>query len=128
MPQSGRKLAPGDRPPARAIAFLVVLFILNSPVLAEHGVYRYLPLSRARARALVRREPSTSAIGHAAAAALAAEELGIEIPLRRVSVRLRPGDRALVLKLLRRPAEGAILDQRGMVRAGYRWDLLARLA
>jgi len=105
-----------------------MLIILNSSVLARHGRYDYSPIRLEAARRLVRAYPWISAVGHAATAQVISAELDVPVPMRREAVFLEPGDRALVLKLLQRPAEGTILDCDALKQVGYRWDLLTRLS
>lgn len=79
-----------------------VMYILNSPVLTGFGDYTFTgPLSVEEARLLLA-DGFTSAIGHEGAARFLSEILGIPIPVQRITITMRPGDRALVLRLKER--------------------------
>lgn len=84
-------------------------WLLNAPILTEYGDYRFsgpLPLEVARERAA---QGITSAVGHEGTALLISRLLGIDVPLRRDTVRMQPGDEALVFRLTRRLPEGVVL-------------------
>lgn len=101
-------------------------FLMNSPVLTSYGRFRFdgpIPPNQA---ALLVSEGFVSAIGHAGAAQLLSELLGIEVPVSRVAIRMAPGDRAIVLRLLNRLGEGEVLDRAGAAAVPYELGLLTR--
>jgi hypothetical protein len=70
----------------------------------------------------------TSAIVHADTAAFLSAALGIEVPARRVSVAMVPGDQALVLRLTERLPEGKLLTEAELAAIPYQLAWLERLA
>ena len=82
------------------------MYVLNSVVIMDFGIYRYSSISREEARRLLT-GGFISAVGHPEAARVASEILGVEIPVNRIEIRMVPGDRAVVVRLKRRPEAGA---------------------
>lgn len=105
-----------------------MLYLLNSPVLTAYGRWRFDgPIAQEQARQLAA-GAFVSAIGHPAAAALLTHILGREVPVNRVAVTLQPGDQALVLRLLARLPEGAVLDAAALAAVPWELGLLSREA
>lgn len=105
-----------------------MLYLMNSPILTEYGDWRFEgPLSVEDARKVVDLVPFTSAIGHDSAARFLSQLLGLEIPVNRVAITMQAGDRALVLRVLTRLAEGVVLDSAAMHNTPYNLSLLTRL-
>ncbi len=105
----------------------MALYLLNSPVLTDFGLWSYLgPLTVEEARALVE-EGFCSAIGHVSTASLLSRILGRTVSVDRTPVTLLPGDRALVFHVERRVEEGRILSEEDLLRQGYRLGVLERL-
>ncbi len=102
-------------------------YLLNAPVLTSCGLYRMRPLSLARAR-LLARGPLVSAVGHAATAQHLGRLLGVEVPEHRQTIRMLPGDDALVFRLLQRPPEGVIHDADALQACAQEFAFLRRLA
>lgn len=102
--------------------------LLNAPVLTNDGKYRMRSLPVEEASALVRAHGFDSAIGHAQTANIISRLLQIDCPARRVEVRQRPGQVALVFRLTRRLEEGRILHSTEEVeQIGYSFATLERL-
>ena len=88
-----------------------MIYLLNAPILTAYGEWHFNgPLSPHTARALIHNQVLTSAIGHESSAALLSHILGCTVETQRITVQLQPDDSALVLRLLKRLPEGAILD------------------
>jgi len=100
-----------------------MLYVLNSPILTSFGFYSYKPLSLAEAIALLK-QGFTSAVGHEATASFLSQLTGIAIPVNRVQVQMRPGDRAIVFQVLQRLPEGKVLSEEELKAVPYRLGLL----
>ncbi len=104
------------------------IYAINSPVLSDYGQWRFSgPLSPAQARAVLA-GGFASAIGHDGAARFLSRLPDLEVPVRRVRIRMEPGDRALVLRLCQRLSEGHVLNEAAMARLPFELGLLERLS
>jgi hypothetical protein len=83
------------------------------------------PLSLQTARKRLNRQPVTSAVGHAASAALLTKLLAQPVEVRRVALQMRPGDEASVLRFLDRLPEGMVLDEKEIAAMPYELGWLA---
>ena len=102
-------------------------YILNSPVLTAYGVWAFHgPLGIEAARDIVK-GGFISAVGHESTAALLTELLGQPIRMQRIRADLQKGDRALVLYLQDRQAEGALLTAQDLQNRSYELALLERI-
>lgn len=88
-----------------------VIAILNSPVLTAHGQYSYKPLSVTEARDLVQQANIQSYVGHETTCKFLSELLHCHVPYNRELYRQKPGEKAIVFRLLTRLPEGAVLSE-----------------
>lgn len=102
-------------------------YLFNSPVLTTYGEFRFEgPLALESARAFAE-QGTRSAVGHAGTAQFLTQLLRVEVPTRRESVHMQPGDEALVLRLLQRLPEGSVLDAPALAQLPHEFGLLTRL-
>jgi len=62
-----------------------------------------------------------SAIGHEATAKIITTQLGVNVPVNRVSISLKRGDTLLVYQLLKRLEEGKVLTEQEMMQVPAKW-------
>jgi len=101
-------------------------YLLNSPVLTEHGLWRFSPLDITQAKELAA-TGFVSAIGHASSAHFLSDLLTQPVPLSRQRISLQLGDRAIVFRLLKRLPEGEVLDLDDLKSSDWELALLERL-
>lgn len=103
-----------------------MITILNTSILASHGMYNYTPCTTEDARALAA-EGFSSAVGHEATAQIISTVLGINCPMNRIQYKQEHGDKALIFKLRGRAPEGVILTMEEVEAIGYDFGLIERL-
>lgn len=77
-------------------------YLLNSPVMTNYGRFAYKSIQEHEAIDWLETETWESAIGHESTAHFMTERLGSMIPFQRKTIRMRPGDQALVLRIMSR--------------------------
>ncbi len=102
-------------------------WLLNSAVLTTYGDYSFVRIPREEARRLLQAEPFTSAIGHAATAAVMSEQLGIDVPLNRIQIAMDVADKAIVFRLRDRLPEHAVLNKAELMILPSEFGLLTRV-
>ncbi len=102
-----------------------MIYVMNSPILTAPGKYVYEQIDIERARRLLK-EPFESAIGHEATAQFMSRLLGVEIPVNRVSIAMRPGDVAVIFRVKQRLEEGKVLTEGELRKVPYEIGLLKR--
>jgi len=100
-----------------------MLYILNSPVLTNFGIFTYKPISLSEAIEQLK-QGFVSAVGHEATANFLTQITGIQIPVNRVQIQMKPGDRAIVFQVLTRLPEGKVLSFEELKAVPYRLGLL----
>jgi hypothetical protein len=100
-----------------------MLYILNSPILTSFGVFIYKPLSLAEAISILK-QGFTSAVGHEATASFLSQLTGLTIPVNRIQIQMKPGDKAIVFQVLQRLPEGKVLSEEELKAVPYRLGLL----
>ncbi|MGC8483730.1 MAG: STIV orfB116 family protein [Thermodesulfobium sp.] len=102
-----------------------MIYILNSSILTDFGVYKYSKISQEKAKEILKANTSISAIGHEATAIFLSKLLDADIKCNRIAIAMSPGDIAIVFRLLTRLKEGEILDN--IPPSSYSLGILERL-
>ena len=100
-----------------------MLYVLNSPILTSFGVFSYKSISLDEAIELLK-QGFTSAVGHEATANFLTQLTGIQVPVNRVQIQMRQGDKAIVFQVLQRLPEGKVLNEEELKAVPYRLGLL----
>lgn len=101
--------------------------ILNGTIATTNGLYKISDIDTEKAKKLLYENGFISAIGHKATAEVISELLNIDVPLNRIDFKQEIGQKAIVLKLNKRPAEGCVLSRKEMEEIGYSLKLIERL-
>lgn len=90
----------------------MTVYVLNSPVMTNYGRFEHRRVEENEAIEWLRRNDRTwqSAVGHAGTAYFMTQRLGIAVPFHKMSVRMVPGDEALILRILRRLPDSCSLS------------------
>ena len=101
-----------------------MLYLTNAPIIPISGedlIVRAKEVSVNEAKELINREEWVSAIGHKSTAELLSIALEKEIPMNRVEIKIRKGDKILAFSLNRRLEEGKVIkDMKELEEIGYR--------
>jgi len=106
-----------------------MLYLLNTPILTSYGTFEFNgPLSLEEAKKQLKLG-FVSAIGHSATADFLSQILAIDIPSKRVSIHMQPGDSAIVFCLKERLPEGFVYDTvEALQQVNYEMARLTRMA
>lgn len=100
--------------------------LMNTAILVADGDSRLSSISLEQAKAELD-SGFLSAIGHQSTADLLTTLLGVWVSMNRVTLgdeHFKVGQKAVILKLLKRPPEGAILTREQIEELGYEFKLL----
>ncbi|SET09579.1 protein of unknown function [Natronincola peptidivorans] len=101
--------------------------LFNGTVVTTNGVYRISDITIDEAKELIKEYGYISAIGHEATAEAMSDLLEVSVTMNRIQFYQGIGQKAIVLKLNIRPAEGAILNRPEIESIGYSLKLMERL-
>lgn len=87
-----------------------MVYIMNSPVLTNFGLYKYSQLTLEEAKKILS-NGFISAVGHQATVLVLSQLLGIDVPYNRISIKMEKGDKAIVFRVKVRLEEGVILNK-----------------
>lgn len=105
------------------------ILLLNTSIATAPGTYILSePITAERARALVERAETLSAIGHEATAMAMTTILGQPVEVNRIAAVQSPGQIAIILKVRGRVPEGVVLDLEQLEAIGYDLQILTRTA
>ena len=104
----------------------MMLYILNTPVLTNYGRYYFYPIPKSMAKELVT-GTFTSAVGHQGTAEILSMLFEVPIPVNRITIKMQPGDSAIVFRLLERLPEGKVLSVEELKSLPYEFGLLERV-
>lgn len=100
--------------------------ILNCAICTEPGNYEFKSTSLEEVKELLQENDFISAIGHQSTAEVLTELIGIDIPMNRIQFSQKPGQTAIVFRLLGRIPEGKILSREEIEEIGYEFCTLTR--
>ncbi len=96
----------------------MAIFLANAMSISmlppQGATVRISPITVGEVRALLA-EGFESAVGHESTAQILTTLLGVEVPARRVAIKLGAGDTLIVFQLLTRLAEGQVLSAEEVV-------------
>ena len=104
-----------------------MLYLMNSPVLTNHGTFRFTPIPDVEAVKELVQNGFESAIGHQGAADVMTADLGVPVSVIRRSVFLEKGDQAICLRLVERLPEGQVLTADKLRKIPHEYGLITRI-
>ena len=104
-----------------------MFYILNAPILTAYGRYNFVHISVSLAQELMIQEEFTSAVGHQGTAEIISRLVNINVSVNRITIKMQPGDSAIVFRLLERLPEGKVLSMEELKSLPYEFGLLERV-
>ncbi|WP_343577460.1 DUF1874 domain-containing protein [Mycobacterium sp.] len=105
-----------------------MLYLLNSPILTDYGVYSYRKITVREAKKIIERNPTyQSAIGHEGTAILLQNLLSVPVPVQRTMIHQTTEDIAIVFRVLTRLPEGAVLSEEEIKKIPFELGVLIKL-
>ena len=101
-------------------------YLLNSPVLTDYGHWKFERLEIQAAQAVLR-GGFESAVGHSETADFLCQLLALEVRVNRATIRMKPGDQAIVFRLLMRLPENIVLAGDELTRQDFEFGRLTFL-
>ncbi len=101
--------------------------LFNGLVVTTNGLFQVSDITPEEASLLVRECGYISAVGHKAAASILSELLMVRVAMNRIQFYQQVGQKAIALKLNKRPDEGVVLDKEQTQQIGYCLKLIERL-
>ncbi|MCX7639556.1 MAG: TIGR02221 family CRISPR-associated protein, partial [Pyrinomonadaceae bacterium] len=100
------------------------IILLNTSILTGSGVYEYKQINIEEARRIAHNYELESAVGHEVTAEFLSKLLGVNIEAKRIEYHQKPGETALVFKLLKRLPEGKLPTKEELEKSEYEFGLL----
>lgn len=101
-----------------------MLYFLNSPVLTNYGLYRFRKCTTQEARELWNSTiEKISACGHKDTSDFL-QKLGMIVEVNRISIEMKKGDIAIVLRINKRLTEGKIISSKELSEIDYEFGIL----
>ena len=109
--------------------YLTNSFSLNMLDLSNRDevVIKVQKISEEMVKEILSKQDFVSAIGHESTAKLITEILGIQVPANRIQIKVKKGDKIVVLQLLQRLPEGKVLNEQELQQIPKQWFLVSIL-
>ena len=104
-----------------------MIYLLNTPILTDYGVYDFKKIEIAEVKAILSEEGFTSAVGHQGTADLLTQLLGVPVPMNRVAIKMEENDVAVVFRLKNRLPEGTVLSEEELAKLVIEFGVLERI-
>lgn len=104
----------------------MTVYLLNSAVLTDFGEYVYRQISVEEAKDFLK-NGFVSAVGHPGIAEFLTRLFGMQIPLNRIEIRMKPGDVAVVYKVAQRLPPSPELKSEDLEKVPFVLGLLVRV-
>ena len=106
----------------------MTIYLINAPILTSFGKYAYSEIDAVEAKRIISEaDDVVSAVGHKSTAELMTAILDMDIPMNRIRIEMKPGDKAVVFWLLERQPEGVVLSLDELKALPYKLGLIEHL-